>query len=479
MGASFSSISSSAEAQSNNSTGLTSNDSTTSTSANLSSTTTAPSSSSVSLVPSSSSIPGRSKATFADSPPPASASLMPSSRVSTTAVSAVRAVSSPSKPSSSGPATVNSSPHSTQSLGTANVSSVKSTSPSSVHSNAEPKTSASTATRNTENTAHAATLGSPSVSFTATSTITDTPESTLAKASFVSVIESNGQTSSSAPPFLTVLSTSTEPNGSLVTYTHVVANGPTGISAAIVQPSGFFHNSGVVAGVFLVVGAILTGLAVFGLYLLCRRQRRRRELHRRWLVSKHRPRPLSDGDPFSDMRSFDRPWDGRVSSPRGHYSVAPPRRVEPPVLYETFDDEIDRRVQPGPSDNDIGLAITTDSRKPAASANSSPSIYPSSLPPVEEEVVVPMRQIPSPPPPPRPRRSILREQSNKVPVQLITPPSSVSSHSPISDAVNPFRAFTETPAVQKTGVQLNEIFARRTLLDVRPLSQASMEEPRQ
>ncbi|KAF7306901.1 hypothetical protein MIND_00482600 [Mycena indigotica] len=314
---------------------------------------------------------------------------------------------------------------------------------------------------------------SPVKSFAATSTITDTPDSTLPRPSFISVTDSNGKTSSTAPAFFTILSTSTEPNGSLVTFTHIVANPTGGLSQAIGQPAGFFHNTGAVAGVFLIVGAILTGLVVFGLFILCRKHRRRREQHRRWLVSMHRPRPLSDNDPFvnPDMRSFDRPWDGRVSSAQGHYTVAPPRRVEPPVLY--YAQEEDNRPFP-PEKPQMGLAITTEDA-PVPSAQSSPSIYPATLPPTNEEDT--LEPIPPPilSPPPRPRRSHLRDSSRG---HLITPPSSISSHSPVSDAANPFTTDSESTSFQHGAVQLTEIMGRRTLLDVRPTSPASTEGQR-
>ncbi|KAJ7071058.1 hypothetical protein C8F01DRAFT_412275 [Mycena amicta] len=277
--------------------------------------------------------------------------------------------------SESAPRVADSSAQTASSLATlsSKAASVKAT---SSHSSAKSSKLATTGTK-----APLSPVTSPTVSFTATSTITDTPESTLAKPSFVSVIESNanGQTTAfTAPPFLTFLSTSTETNGSLVTFTHIVAN-PTGFNQAIGHSASFFHNAGAVAGVFLVVGAIMTGLVVFALFLLCRRQRRRRELHRRWLVSMHRPRPLSDNDTFvnPEMRSFDRPWDGRISSPHGHYTVAPPRRVDPPMLLGGQNNN--RGPQAGPYDDAIGLAITTDDHRDNPSVESSPSIYPASL----------------------------------------------------------------------------------------------------
>ncbi|KAF7320289.1 Dienelactone hydrolase [Mycena kentingensis (nom. inval.)] len=287
------------------------------------------------------------------------------------------------------------------------------------------------------------TTHSSTVSFTATSTITDPPESTLNQPVFVSVIASDGKPSSTAPPLVTFLSTSTQPDGNLVTFTHVVANpNPTAFvgSQALEEHTSFFNNSGAVAGVFLVVGAILTGAIVFGLFICCRKQRRKREEHRRWLVSMHRPRPLSDNDAFMVERSYERyegPWDGRVRSPTsmsdtpvgpGHYKVSPPRRVQP--NYDFHEAAV---ASPGPSSDvgsgplehkEVGLAITTDEQVNRPSAQSSPSIYPASLAPVEDNA------LPEPieplvlPPPPRPRRSHLRNPSLTKTTQLVTPPSS-------------------------------------------------------
>ncbi|KAF8213078.1 hypothetical protein K438DRAFT_1073667 [Mycena galopus ATCC 62051] len=161
--------------------------------------------------------------------------------------------------------------------------------------------------------------GPSSIRFTGTttSTITDPPESTLAKPTFVSVVES-GKTSFIAPPLVTILSTSMEPNGSFVTFTHVVAN-PTGFSEAIAGGrASFFHNAGAVAGVFLVIGMVLTALVAWGTFIMCRRKRRRQEAHRRWLISINRPRPMAevDGDPFEDH-------------PRS--APSPPMRIAPGV----------------------------------------------------------------------------------------------------------------------------------------------------
>ncbi|KAJ7783753.1 hypothetical protein DFH07DRAFT_202316 [Mycena maculata] len=332
----------------------------------------------------------------------------------------------------------------------------------------------------------------PQTSFTGTttSTITETPESTLSKPSFISVIE-NGKTSFTAPALVTILSTSSEANGSFVTFTHVVAN-PTGFSQAISSGhASFFQNLGAVAGVFLVVGVIATSIVSFGLFVMCRRRRRRRERHRRWLISVNRPRPVPDEepqDPFQDirtppsppqMRGLDQNWGIPVRISRQGSSVShlglydlpgertPVRRVEPPEIHDTDDTGII-------DGNDIGLAAVSMNQSRPSLAQSSPSIYPPSLPPAnddgpfEEVRSQPQRHSDPSTPPPRPRRSHLRDPPSTA--QLITPPASVSSHSPVSDFANPFGFSSpeaDPPASQKPPVQVNELIGRRTLLDVR------------
>ncbi|KAJ7092696.1 hypothetical protein C8R44DRAFT_891132 [Mycena epipterygia] len=328
-----------------------------------------------------------------------------------------------------------------------------------------------------------------SITGTTTSTITDAPESTLAKPSFISVVDSKGKTSFIAPPLVTILSTSRESNGSFVTFTHVVAN-PTGFSQAIsAGRSSFFHNAGAVAGVFLVVGAILTTIAAVAIFFMCRRRRRRRERHRRWLISVNRPRAMADDsqDPFQDprtapsppMRSVDHDWEfqpdqGSSGNGLGLYNVPQTSRSEHPEQYGRDFNNVDR--------NEIGLAISTNRSRPSL-AQSSPSIYPPSLPPAanedhleEEAPSQPQRYSDTSAAPPRPRRSHLRVTPSKG--QLITPPSSVSSHSPVSEFTGPF-GFTPadgepSSAVQQGHLQRTEIMGRRTLLDVRPRSQDSV-----
>jgi len=290
-----------------------------------------------------------------------------------------------------------------------------------------------------------------------------------------------------------------EPNGSFVTFTHVVAN-PTGFSEAIAGGrASFFHNAGAVAGVFLVIGMVLTALVAWGTFIMCRRKRRRQEAHRRWLISINRPRPMAevDGDPFEDhprsapsppMRIAPGVWD----APSAWATQAPhtARRESSTSGLGLFDvpatqhNEVVTHQQKhydATNRNEIGLAITTNESKPSL-AQSSPSIYPPSLPPMNDDhdpvpevtALQPPDRHASPPPPPRPRRSHLRDAPSK---GLLTPPGSVSDHSPVSEApaASPW-GFTpaerELSTIQLHGSsQLNEIMGRKTLLDVRPASQ--------
>ncbi|KAJ7169852.1 hypothetical protein C8R46DRAFT_215738 [Mycena filopes] len=332
--------------------------------------------------------------------------------------------------------------------------------------------------------------GQVSFTGTTTSTITDPPESTLSKPSFIPIVQSDGKTSFTAPPLVTILSTSREPDGSFTTFTHIVAN-PTGFSQAISGGhASFFNNAGAVAGVFLVVGGFLTALAAFGIFIMCRRRRRRRERHRRWLISINRPRNLSDvNDPFESPRSAPSPpirvvppaWDTESrqemsESGLGLYNVPQTQEhrqghAEPePQEFEQLQAYYDGVGRPR---QQIGLAISTNMNQSKPSlAQSSPSIYPPSLPPVNDDrpaeaAPLPLRRYSSEasvaPAPPRPRRSHLRESSK---AQLVTPPSSVSSHSPVSEFSGPF-GFTSVDSERATSQheQLNEIMGRRTLLD--------------
>ncbi|CAK5280212.1 unnamed protein product [Mycena citricolor] len=310
--------------------------------------------------------------------------------------------------------------------------------------NAPPQTKATAQT--TTSTVHI----TPSTTSTSTSTTTVPPTSTLSSQSLVPVVVTSGVTSFFAPPLVTVLWTSTEPNGSFVTVTNVAANPTAGFSqiGASTGKSGFFHHSGAVAGVFLVVGALVSSFLAYLTFLYLRARRRKRDNHRRWLMNVNRPRgPAAEPQTLQTAQVGDE-W-SRIPAP--HYAPhrasfsqglgiyhATPRRNAPPAFEE-----------PGEPH----------------SRQSSPSIYPASLPeegsPVMENSPVSGSSLL--PVPPRPPRSQLR--SVRIPV---TPPQSVSSHSPTSveDSGNPFVDGNRSP-VQQGYVPLDDLMRRPTLLDVR------------
>ncbi|KAI0335212.1 hypothetical protein GY45DRAFT_1366798 [Cubamyces sp. BRFM 1775] len=136
---------------------------------------------------------------------------------------------------------------------------------------------------------------------TSTSTVTDQPETTLSSPVFVTVTDAKHHTSLSVPPIFTSVIVSQLPDGQQVSVTHVIAN-PTGIYGVEIDSShGFFSNSGVVAGVFLVVGIVITAGFV-GICLFLRRRRR----NPRFIDTISRPLPMPD-NPFEDPRDLPAP----------------------------------------------------------------------------------------------------------------------------------------------------------------------------
>ncbi|KAI0068226.1 hypothetical protein BV25DRAFT_539364 [Artomyces pyxidatus] len=125
-----------------------------------------------------------------------------------------------------------------------------------------------------------------------TSTITIHPDSTFAHAVSVPVTVS-GHTTITAPPFITSVAVTTLPDGQSVTITHVVANPTGGLSA--LNGHSFFNNHAAVIGVFLVTGIAIACLSAISFCLF--RRRRRRTQGRRLLDRS--PTPV---DPFADPR---------------------------------------------------------------------------------------------------------------------------------------------------------------------------------
>ncbi|KAH9858138.1 hypothetical protein C2E23DRAFT_880793 [Lenzites betulinus] len=349
---------------------------------------------------------------------------------------------------------------------------------------------------------------------TTTSTVTDQPETTLSSPVFVTVTDQNHHTSLSVPPVFTSVIISELPDGQFTSVTHVIAN-PTGIYGVTVEnQKGFFANSGLVAGVFLVVGVVVASIAV-GICLFVRRRRRPR-----FIDTISRPLPMPE-NPFEDPRSVSPPEMRYRSSfndstiliagpPRGSGDSRRPAR-------SPFDERGHRRSGSGNSSSGrsnarytglglagvgahgrstsmgsldeiqaarsrhqsgqsgvVGLAITSDQRidgsasraqrePTSASARSSPSIYPPTLPslrnediglgelvdvplgragstgstpsihsvtrkpvptpePEPEPVVAPTPLPPAPRPPVVPPRSPLRRMSIPTPAQALSPP---------------------------------------------------------
>ncbi|KAI1797935.1 hypothetical protein LXA43DRAFT_876770 [Ganoderma leucocontextum] len=257
-----------------------------------------------------------------------------------------------------------------------------------------------------------------------TSTVTDKPETTLSTPVFFTVTDAQNHTTISEPPVFTSVEFTTS-NGQQVSVTHVIAN-PTGIWGVddTTSSHGFFSNSGAVAGVFLVVGLVIAAIFA-GIFFFFRRRRRRAP---RFIESISRPLPMPD-DPFEDPRTL-------LPTPEMHYApgyagrtlvIAGAATPHPTPSRSPFDSDADhgsshsseahpsgelvhglglagvgagggygdssqssfhsRSRQPshhGP----VGLAITTDvrpdsassARREPSSAQSSPSIYPPSLP---------------------------------------------------------------------------------------------------
>ncbi|KAI0669839.1 hypothetical protein C8Q78DRAFT_1079755 [Trametes maxima] len=266
---------------------------------------------------------------------------------------------------------------------------------------------------------------------TSTSTITEQPDTTLSSPHFVTVTDADHHTSLSVPPLFTSVIVSELPDGGLVSVTRIIAN-PTGIyGVEIDSKMGFFAHSGAVAGVFLVVGAVLAAIAL-GIWLFIRRRRRQNP---RFIGTISNPRPIPD-NPFEDPRDFHQPQ-MRYSSGLSFTDrtividgiPSPPRPARPP--RSPFDD-YNRRMssqssgrrsyehaagldltgvsthrrststgsarrtssesrtrRPSGQSGVVGLAITSDQRMDSpgrarrvepSSARSSPSFYPPSLP---------------------------------------------------------------------------------------------------
>ncbi|KAK0465057.1 uncharacterized protein EV420DRAFT_936741 [Desarmillaria tabescens] len=313
----------------------------------------------------------------------------------------------------------------------------------------------------------------------AASTTSLTAHSTLPQAVGLTVTGSDGQTSVTFPSFITVLSTATESDGTVVTESAVVSN-PTGLG----QPdkssdSSFFSNTSAVAGTFAAVGIVV--FAVLALLFVCYRRRRRQRSRTRWLEAITQPPsyplhddadrdPFEEDDPFEDPRSP--PQMAQVTNTPQTTYITRDQRHEDSEHVDTEDSTSNllgarnfaaaglgtghttRTQEEGPfSDVNafspqeaIGLAITTNYPVPPSlrSRQSTPSLYSDSpqangdadsfydvdLRPPAVRPKIETR--PAPPSIPRPPRSILRgtppsSQFIGSEYRPLTPPDSVES----------------------------------------------------
>jgi len=325
--------------------------------------------------------------------------------------------------------------------------------------------------------------------------VTAQPSITLENAVVSTSTDGNGSRVVTTPPLVTIMSTSTEPDGALTTLTQVVANPPSAFGA-VSKSSGILQNQGALAGIFIAVGLVVAAFIVGLIFFI--RHRRRHNARKRWLAGMQQQRPSSlSGDPFRDphdgslatapvMRSVERYRDQDQDQDQDQNDIHYTRRnpsplVDVPLSHDRRSFGHGTSILPGPhpamsgSDSEdhhpldtLGLAYSTDfprHAKRGSYAPSSPSLYPASLPPDDDEdsnemeegvanlktrdpFVVPV--------PPRPPRSHLRQSSKGVVDYIpMTPPASVSS-----------QLYSKTPSpISETRVQ--DVFARRTLLDVR------------
>ncbi|OJT04707.1 hypothetical protein TRAPUB_4501 [Trametes pubescens] len=277
----------------------------------------------------------------------------------------------------------------------------------------------------------------------ATSTVTDQPETTLSTPFFMTVTDKNNHTTLSVPPVFTSVTVSQLPDGQFTSITHVIAN-PTGIYGVQVEnQKGFFAKSGVVAGVFLVVGVVVASFVV-GICLFMRRRRRPR-----FIDTISRPLPIPD-NPFEDPRPISPPEMRYRSSFTDSTLVisGPPRRSgdSPRSPRSPFEERQHQRSPSGQSSSTrsasrlmglglagvgahgrsasmgsaeaarsrhqsgqsgvsgVGLAITSDQRidnnahsrrePTSTSARSSPSVYPPTLPSIHNEDIGELVDVP-------------------------------------------------------------------------------------
>ncbi|KAJ3511407.1 hypothetical protein NLJ89_g4111 [Agrocybe chaxingu] len=315
-----------------------------------------------------------------------------------------------------------------------------------------------------------------------TSTVTAHPDITLSSPVVLTSTDFNGVDFLTTPPLVTILSTSTELDGGLVTITQVVANpGFNDGQHVSNEAGGILHNQGALAGIFVAVGLAIAAVMGGIIFLVCRRRRKNRRL--RWLVGMRQQQPPSpSADPFQDpydsypqtspqMRTAGTAQDAISMEQR---SVSP--AIDAPVVTHNRRSFGNGGVSEPHSIQRLGNGLqhlgNVDLDLPVLSpfrnsfAPSTPSLYPASLPPIDDDhdsqgdlsnlkPTTPVTSVP-----PRPPRSHLRESAKIVDYAPLTPPASISSYSnskppsPISE-------------VRPQEARPQDIFTRRTLLDVR------------
>lgn len=254
----------------------------------------------------------------------------------------------------------------------------------------------------------------------------------------------------------------------------------------------FFHNQGVVAGVFVVVGIAVAAL-IAGL-IFCIRRKRRSNRRKRWLAGMQQQMPPTFAtNPFQDS-TYEQEHKGELIQPeRSVEGDVQWDRTSPDLLlaeaqksrqyrnllpqgpFSLYPDpypiaKLSNVAPSSPQEHpNFGLAYSMDmpdrSRFRHSYTPSTPSIYPATLPlddddrrKIDEEAIVkPPQRESSKPTPPRPPRSHLRESAKGLSYAPPTPPTSNSSHANDSNPPSPISI--SEPRTQ-------DPFSRRTFLDV-------------
>jgi len=242
----------------------------------------------------------------------------------------------------------------------------------------------------TVQTVHSTTV----VTSTDTSTTTTFPVSTLVKPVIVTVVQ-NGTTSVGTPSLVTSVATSTATDGVLITSTLVYAN-PTSSAS---QHGSLLQNAGAVAGIFAALGIVAALALLCGVYFI--RRTRRNGRRSRWLdsVSSSRrgsaatPTDAVGASPF--MRSLSSAATSEVSRSRRMSDVHESAPHFLPRIPAPTDYEVDSRQFSEARTNRFSTLLNTASlphmqrvpfkrsEDPPGSTQSSPSIYPASLPHVD------------------------------------------------------------------------------------------------